>query len=147
MKNLIIIFVFLNVIQLFSQKVLFPNDLSKKEIKNLNQLNLSLNTYSFDDINFNRDLKDLAYFNKKRKQNKVWAYVLSGIGTSLLAAAISTDAKNSNKEDLHAYSFLVYFSSAAYLGASIPFFVGNIKNKKRMKKKLIFVDNKLNRLK
>ena len=71
MKNLIMIIIIFNALSSFSQEVLFPDDFTNKEIKNLNQLNLSFKNYSFDDLNFNRDLKDLAFFNAKRKQNKV----------------------------------------------------------------------------
>lgn len=142
MKNLIALFLFLNVFQVFSQEVKFPNDFSRKEIKNLKQLDVSFNNYSFDDVNFNRDLKDLAYFNKKRKQNKVWMYTLSITGTFLLAAGLAIDSE----KDLHGFKSLMILNSAMYFGASIPFFVGNAKNKKKMKKKLIFVEDKLKRL-
>lgn len=142
MKNVLILFLCFNGFQLFSQEVVFPDDFTRKEIKNLKQLNLSLNSYSFDDINFNRDLKDLAYFNKKRKQNKVWAYTLSITGTFLLAAGLAIDSE----KDLHGYKTLMYLNSALYFGGSIPFFIGNRKNKKKMKAKLIFVDDKLKSL-
>lgn len=122
----------------------FPLDqFSKKEIKNLNQLNLQLNAYTFNDVSFNNELKQLAFYNKKRKQNKVWAFALSGAGTFLLATGVAID----NKKDLHGYKALMYMSATMYFGASIPFFVGNIKNKNRMKKKLIFVEEKLKILK
>ena len=137
------IIIIFNALSSFSQEVLFPDDFTNKEIKNLNQLNLSLKNYSFDDVNFNRDLKDLSFFNAKRKQNKVWAYVFSTAGTMLLASGLAIDSD----KDLHGFKALMYISSAAYYGISIPFFVGNIKNKKQMKKKLIFVEDKLNTLK
>ena len=137
------IIIIFNALSSFSQEVLFPDDFTNKEIKNLNQLNLSFKNYSFDDLNFNKDLKDLAFFNAKRKQNKVWAYVFSTAGTMLLASGLAIDSD----KDLHEFKALMYISSAAYYGISIPFFVGNIKNKKQMKKKLIFVEDKLNTLK
>lgn len=149
MKKIIVFLLFFSSLHVFSQAIIFPNDFNRKEIKNLKQLNLGFKNYSFDDVNFNKDLKELAYFNKKRKQNKVWAYVFSSAGTLLLASAIAIDIqeqKNSKNEIIHGFKTLTYFSSAIYLGASIPFFVGNIKNKKKMKKKLIFVEDKLNRL-
>ena len=139
MKKVIIIFVFLNFSHVFSQEVNFPLDFTNKEVKNLKQLNLSFNNYSFDDINFNQDLKELAHFNKKRKQNKVWAYSLSGIGVFLLATGTAIDSK----KDIHGFKSLMYLNSVMYLGTSIPFFIGNRKNKKKMQKKLIFIENKL----
>ena len=128
--------------QLSSQEVEFPKNFSKKEIKHLNQLNLKLNSYMFKDVSFNKDLKELASFNKKRKQNKVWAYTFSSVGALLLSTGLVIDTK----KDLHGYKTLMYLNSALYFGGSIPFFVGNIKNKKKMKEKLIFVEEKLNTL-
>lgn len=142
MKDILILFLFLNVLPFFSQEVYFPDNFTRKEIKNLKQLDLSFKTYSFDDNNFNRDLKDLAYFNKKRKQNKVWAYAMSISGTVLLTAGFAIKSE----KDLHGFKSLMFLNSAMYFGGAIPFFIGHKKNKKKMKKKLIFVQDKLNRL-
>lgn len=142
MRILIFCGLFLLSIKVYSQKSIPIDYFSKKEIRNLNQLNLSLGNYTFNDYNFNKDLKDLAYYNAKRKQNKVWAYVFSTAGTLLLASGLAIDSE----KDLHGFKTLMYVSSAAYYGVSIPFFVGNIKNKNRLKKELIFVEERLTKL-
>ncbi|PQJ78101.1 hypothetical protein [Polaribacter porphyrae] len=143
MKNKIFLFLLVSAYTINSQEKSINDYFTKKEVKNLNQLNLSLNNYTFNDVDFNKDLKELAYYNKKRKQNKVWSYVLSGTGAFLLATGLVIDA---GKDSQHGYKSLMYLNSAVYFGASIPFFVGNIKNKRRMRKKLLFVEEKLNTL-
>ena len=129
-------------IKFYSQNSIPVDHFSKKEIRNLNQLKLTFGNYTFNDYNFNKDLKHLAYYNAKRKQNKVWAYVFSAAGTMLLASGLAIDSE----QDLHGFKTLMYISSATYYGISIPFFVGNIKHKNRLKKKLIFVEERLTKL-
>lgn len=57
---------------------------------------------------------------------------------------MATGLAMDSEKDLHGYKTLMYLNSAMYFGGSIPFFMGNRKNKVKMKKKIIFVKNKLN---
>lgn len=139
MKSIVIICMILLGLSSFSQEKLLSNNFSNRELKNINQLDLNLKSYSFKNANFNNNLKELAFHNMKRKQNKVWAYIFSGAGTLLLSSGL---AINSDK-DLHGYKSLMFLSASIYYGASIPFFIGKNKHQKKLKRKLFFVKNKL----
>ena len=139
MKIFVLVCVFFFGFTSFSQETLLSNNFSKRELKNINQLHLNLENYSFKDASLNNDLKEVAFYNMKRKQNKVWAYIFSGAVTLLLSSGL---AINSNI-DLHGIKSLMILGSTIYYGASIPFFIGKRKNQKKLKKKMFFVKNKL----
>ena len=118
--------------------------LSVKEKSSLLKLSPKLSTYNYSNVTFNSDLKDVLMFDKKRRQNKTWAYIFTGLGIVYGGLSIGLLSKNSSISDV--LGTITATGSVLSFGASIPFYIGNSKNKKKKREKLIFINNELDKI-
>lgn len=141
MKILIFAFILLFSITVVSQETMFSN----YEKKNLIELTPKLSDYKLDNIKFNKDLKELLYFDERQTQNKVWAFVFTGIG--LVSGGLSVALSNKDQPLTDLFGVVTVATSVVSFGTSIPFYIGHSKNKKRKREKLIFINSELDKFK
>mgnify|MGYP000389151541 CR=1 FL=1 len=109
-------------------------ELSKKKIKKLHNLNVNIEKLDFKDITIQNNLNKILTLDRKRKTNKTVAIVLTSIAASGIILGGAIYSKKGLFGEVLGATLLT--SSVVYGGISIPFWTAS-KNRKKERDKLM----------
>lgn len=128
MKKITLLILLLSIFSGLSQV------LSKKEIRNLQELNIKTESLDLHNLNIQKDLNTIIVLDRKRKTNKTIGIVLTSLSATSMILGGTLLSKDQEITKVFGGAFVT--GGIIYGGISIPFWISS-KKRKRERNKLI----------